>query len=89
MVRHQHKQRVPLLRARWLFSRCVESEEGIQPHALAHFGVPTDFVDLASGEDPFKFRDFLQLGTTQKESSSEDEDNGDDDDDAANAGAER
>ncbi|KAK7484125.1 hypothetical protein BaRGS_00024614, partial [Batillaria attramentaria] len=41
---------------------CVESEEGIQPHALAHFGVPTDFVDLASGEDPFKFRDFLQLG---------------------------
>ena len=41
--------------------RCVECESGVQPDAMAQFGVPADFVDLSSGRDPFKLMDLLQL----------------------------
>ena len=41
--------------------RCVESESGVQPHAMAQFGVPTDFIDLSTGQDPFKLMDLMRL----------------------------
>ena len=44
-----------------LVFRCVECESGVQPHAMAQFGVPTDFVDLSTGQDPFKLMDLMQL----------------------------
>ena len=41
--------------------RFVENGAGIQPSGLRHYSIPTDFVDLATGSDPHKFMDFLQL----------------------------
>ncbi|KAL8576951.1 hypothetical protein ACOMHN_024227 [Nucella lapillus] len=55
--------------------RCVENENGVQPNRLSQFGVPTDFVDLATGQDPFKLMDLIKLGRHQgqEDSSSEEE----------------
>ncbi|XP_076447545.1 translation initiation factor eIF2 assembly protein-like isoform X1 [Babylonia areolata] len=56
--------------------RIVESENGVQPSILSQFGMPTDFVDLATGQDPFKLMDLMKLGQLQGQddsSSSEEE----------------
>ena len=41
--------------------RFIEDDAGIQPTGLRHYSIPTDFVDLATGSDPHKLMDFLQL----------------------------
>ena len=41
--------------------RFVEDDAGIQPNGKRHYSIPTDFVDLATGGDPHKLIDFLQL----------------------------
>ena len=41
--------------------RFIENDAGIQPNGLRHYSIPKDFVDLATGSDPHKLVDFLQL----------------------------
>ena len=55
--------------------RYIRSEMGIQPDGLGRYGIPQDFNDLASGTDPNKLIDLLQLRRRQQEEeSSEGED---------------
>ncbi|KAK7102794.1 translation initiation factor eIF2 assembly protein-like [Littorina saxatilis] len=68
-----------------LVFRCVESESGVQPHSLAHFGVPTDFVDLATGNDPFKLMDLIKLAQIQGQGDA----SSDDDDDVNDGGTDQ
>ncbi|XP_055882408.1 cell division cycle protein 123 homolog isoform X2 [Biomphalaria glabrata] len=41
--------------------RCVESEEGVQCSDYANFAFPQDIQDLAAGEDPYKFMDWMKI----------------------------
>ncbi len=41
--------------------RFITDEAGIQPSGLRHYSLPRDIVDLASGTDPDKLVDFLEL----------------------------
>ncbi len=41
--------------------RFVSNQAGIQPSGLRHYSIPRDIVDLASGTDPDKLVDFLEL----------------------------
>lgn len=56
--------------------RYIESSSGVRPSPYQNSAVPVDFVDLASGEDPHKLVDFLQMKiqTQGIESSSDEED---------------
>lgn len=62
--------------------RCVTSYSGIQPSPYRYYAMPVDFLDISTGQDPYKMRDLLQLmnGSVEKEpyseSSSENEDEG-------------
>ncbi|XP_055958440.1 cell division cycle protein 123 homolog isoform X2 [Patella vulgata] len=41
--------------------RYVQTKDCIQPSSYAGFGIPIDFMDLATGQDPSKLMDFLSL----------------------------
>jgi len=41
--------------------RYATDSSGVQPHPYRHYSIPRDFVDLGSGSDPEKLKDFLRL----------------------------
>ncbi|TRY63706.1 hypothetical protein TCAL_03615 [Tigriopus californicus] len=43
--------------------RFIPTAAGIQPNGLRQYSLPRDMVDLATGQDPLKLMDFLQLQT--------------------------
>ena len=44
--------------------RYIKTEQGVRPNRMAEFGRPKDFIDLASGEDPYKLMSLMQLVRT-------------------------
>lgn len=56
-----------------LACRFVESTAGIQPSGLRQYSLPRDMVDLATGQDPLKLMDFLQLQTRTNRPATPDE----------------
>jgi len=58
--------------------RYATDSSGVQPHPYRHYSIPRDFVDLGSGSDPDKLKDFLRL---QQGANSEQEQQSDSDSD--------
>lgn len=46
--------------------RFVETEKGLQGNPYQQYAMPQDFVDLATGMDPNKLMDFLQLVSSNR-----------------------
>ncbi|KAL3852393.1 hypothetical protein ACJMK2_016044 [Sinanodonta woodiana] len=51
--------------------RYIEKSSGVQPNPYTTYAMPRDFVDLATGEDPQKLIDFLNLKIQQQDSDDE------------------
>ncbi|XP_042907498.1 translation initiation factor eIF2 assembly protein isoform X1 [Parasteatoda tepidariorum] len=55
--------------------RCVEDNYGVQPRTLSSYAVPTDIIDISTGEDSFKLVDLMKLKIEAQNESSDDENN--------------
>ncbi|KAL5014585.1 hypothetical protein ScPMuIL_008855 [Solemya velum] len=53
--------------------RYLETSDGVQPSQYAQYTMPQDFVDLCTGQDPYKLVDFLKMRVTNQESDSSSE----------------